>query len=254
MYEMRPEAAFVTCALLVAGCTNPRTTHTQRSAQEQLLVSTAVDRALDQADFDPFAGRAVFVEEKYLDGAGADKSYVIGSVRRRLLASDARLAAKPEDAEVIVELCSGCVGTDSADMFVGTVKTEVPVPTQAVSIPEVRLVSRNSQAGAAKIGLLAYDAKTRATLGEGVLVARADDHSWYVLGAGPYRDGEGRRQLDRALKTASVGVTFRAPGAADQGGDVGWANLEEVEPARAGAADADGDVTDRPTAGNGGTR
>jgi hypothetical protein len=209
-------------SVLASACTTARTTHTPRTAQEQLLVSTAVDRALESVEFASFAGRKVYLEEKYLDGI--DKNYVLWSIRRRLLAAGVVLTSKIEDADVVVEASSGCIGTDSAEMFVGTTKADLPTPQATVSVPEVRVVSRNSQAGAVKIGVLAYDAKTRRALGGGLLTANADHNSWFVLGAGPYQTGKATDEIERMADVPSgprqTAVTFLSPARRSEGGRV----------------------------------
>ena len=100
--------AIVLLGVFAVGCTTATTTNTARTSTEQLLISNAVDRALDKVDFTPFSGRAVYLEEKYIDCV--DKNYVIASLRHRLLASGATLVAA-DAAELIVEARSGGVGT-----------------------------------------------------------------------------------------------------------------------------------------------
>lgn len=139
--------------LLLQACATARVTHKSRTAQEQLLLSNAVDQAIQEVSFEPFSGRDVFVEEKHLEGI--DKGYVIWSVRQRLLESGAAIVQKADGAEIIIEIASGCVGTNSEEMFVGTTKANVPTPDVQVTIPEVRAISQRSQSGAVKIGLLA---------------------------------------------------------------------------------------------------
>jgi hypothetical protein len=94
-----------------SGCTTARSTNTARTGLEQLLVSNAVDQAYDRMDFSNLRGRAVFVDEKYLDCV--DKNYVAAALRQRVLWSGGRLAAKAEDADIVLEIASGGVGTDN---------------------------------------------------------------------------------------------------------------------------------------------
>ena len=178
----------VCCAgLVLSGCTTTRTTDTPRTALEQLLISNAVDRAVEKVDFEPLRGHAVFMEEKYLDGL--DRNYVAGTVRYKILRGGATLVAKPEDAEIILEVRNGGVGTDRVDRFVGMPKVEMTT-VLPVGIPEVKLFSRTTQTGTAKIGLVAYHAKTRALLGDGgMTMARSNDNKAYVLGFGPLSTG-----------------------------------------------------------------
>jgi hypothetical protein len=177
----------------VAGCTTTRSTDTQRTALEQMLISNAADQALNKVDFSPLDGRSVFVSDKYLDAV--DKNYVLGTVRHKVLAAGATIAEKADDAQVIVEVRSGALGTDRTEGFIGIPQIAMPLPLP-VQFPELKLFARKTQIGTAKIGLVAYDAKTKETIGTGALaMARADDSNWYIFGIGPYNSGSVRDEL-----------------------------------------------------------
>lgn len=229
---LRP-AVVLAGVLMLAGCSVARTTHTQRTAKEQLLVSSSVDQALDKIDFSAFAGQPVYLEEKYLEGV--DKSYVIGSLRHRLLYAGAALMPDAKEAAIIVEARSGGIGTDNQEMFVGSPEFKAPVPAIPVSVPEVKVVSRNTQTATAKIGIVAYDAKTRQILGNGgVTLAQADDHNWYVFGAGPYQRGSLRHEYDRSQAPSETPsslppkIGFAAPPERKTDSDnIQWASGEE---------------------------
>jgi hypothetical protein len=180
-------------ALLVAlgmgiaavGCTSTSTSNTARTAKEQMLLSNAVDQSLDKIDFTPLSGQKVLVDDKYLECV--DKNYVVGSVRHRVLNAGGVLAATPEEADVIMEIRSGGVGTDTTEMYVGLPPIPIGVGMQT---PEIRLSERKSQFGYSKLGLVLVDAKTKSVLGDGgVSMAQSDDNNWFVLGMGPWQDG-----------------------------------------------------------------
>jgi len=175
----------VLLSALACGCTTTQTSNTARTATEQLLISNAVDRALDKVDFQAFSGRNVYLEEKYIDCV--DKNYVIASLRHRLLTAGATLVPAADTAQVVVEARSGGVGTSSSESFLGT--PEIALPGM-LTIPEVRFVTRTRQEGAAKIGLVAYDATTKQVLGPGgQSLAQSDNNLWYAAGIGPVRSG-----------------------------------------------------------------
>ena len=179
-------------ALTLSGCTTTRQSNTARTAREQLLISNAVDQALSKVDFAAFEGQRVLVEEKYMDCT--DKAYVIGSVRHRLMLNGASIAAKPEEADVVMELRSGGVGTDDADSYLGIPQIVLP---GMLTIPEVKLVARTRQSALAKIGMVAYDAKSNQLLGAGgVSSSLSDDTNLYVFGIGPFQSGTARRELN----------------------------------------------------------
>lgn len=195
------------CMLLVAGCTTAQTTNTARTATEQLLISTAVDSALNKVDFASFANRAVYLDENYIDCV--DKDYVVASVRHRLLHAGAALAPAAEKADIVMELRAGAVGTTSAESFVGV--PEITVPGM-LTLPEIRMMSRSRQEGTAKLGIVAYDAHTGEILGPGgTSVAQSTDNNWYVAGVGPYRNGTLKDEMLRSTSGRASWSQERIP-------------------------------------------
>ncbi len=221
------------------GCASTKTSNTARTAQEQLLISNSIDQALSKVDFSAFRGSKIFIDEKYLDCV--DKPYVVGSIRHRVLRGGARMVEKADDADVVMEVRSGGVGTTSSDLFVGTPQLSVPGPFP-LSVPEVRLMSKQSQIGIAKIGIVAYDAKTRQMIGDGGLtLAKSEDKNWYLLGVGPYRNGSIREEVTNGLKTPPAAneplpfnVAFDNPANGDPenagSSRVQWAGSTEEQP------------------------
>ena len=181
-------------ALVVAGCTTPTTSNTARTSIEQLLISNAVDQSLSKIDFRPFQGSAVHLSETYMDSV--DKPYVIGSVRHRLLTAGARLVDKAEEADIVVELRSGGIGTHNAESYIGIPEIALP---GLVTLPEVKLVTRNTQSGTAKLGMVAYDAKTREVLGSGgTTLSESNDNNWFIAGVGPFQEGSVKQEISRS--------------------------------------------------------
>ena len=193
--------------VLAAGCTTAHTSNTARTATEQLLVSNAVDHALDKVDFDAFTGRAVYVNENYIDCV--DKNYVVASVRHRLLHAGAALAPSAENADIVMELRAGAVGTTSSESFVGV--PEVTLPGM-LTLPEVRLMTRTRQDGTAKLGIVAYDAHSGQILGPGGMsVAQSTDNNWFVAGVGPYRNGTLKDEMQRSTSGRASWSQERIP-------------------------------------------
>lgn len=221
MFLKHPELLIVAVFLAtIVGCTNTSTSNTPRTAKEQMLLSNAVDQSLDKIDFMPIYGQKVFIEDKYLECV--DKNYVMGSLRHRVMRAGGALAAA-DDAEVIMEVRSGGVGTDSSEMFLGIPQLPLPAGMQT---PEIRLTEKKSQYAYSKLGLVLYDAKTKAVLGDGgISMAQSDDNNWYVLGMGPWQDGTLKtdvataRRLPHGMKVSHLPtqVTFDSPNHADPG-------------------------------------
>jgi hypothetical protein len=173
-------------AATCTGCATRKQSDTARTGVEQLLISTAVDRSLDKVDYRAIENAKVYVEEKYLDCT--DKNYVIVALHQRLLRHNCTLVGKADDADVVMEVSSGGVGTDRTDLFLGV--TEIPLPPPSpISIPKMTLFNRSRAIGTAKIALVAYDAKSKKPVLNTDPLARSDFKAWTVLGSGGIEGG-----------------------------------------------------------------
>jgi hypothetical protein len=201
------QLAVICLLLLGAGCTSTTTSNTARTAKEQMLLSNAVDQSLAKVDFTPLSGQRVFIEEKYLDCV--DKGYVLGSIRHQVMRSGGTLTAAADDADVIMEIRSGGVGTDTTDAFIGI--PEITLPGM-LTLPEIRFTERKTQYGYSKLGLVLMDAKTKTVLGDGGMsMAQADDNNWYVLGMGPWQNGSLKSDVATARRIPHGMRTNRVP-------------------------------------------
>ena len=191
------------CLCALCGCTTTKTSGTPRTATEQLLISNAVDQSLSRVDFSTFTGRKVFLEEKYMEGI--DSKYVLASIRHRIILNGGKLMDKKDDSDVTIELRSGGLGTDLQEMYVGV--PEVTLPGM-VSIPEIKMITRDAQSAAAKIGMVAYETKSGEIFGPGgVSLAESDRNDWFVMGVGPYQNGSLKEEK---LKAKRVGQTVES--------------------------------------------
>lgn len=189
-------------ALIVAvfaGCSTTRLTDTSRSGIEQLLLSTAIENSLEKVDFSCFAGRRVYVDDRFLECV--DKKYLIAAIRRRLFASGAQVVEKADEADWVLEVAAAAVGTDRSEGFLGIPSLNLPGPFP-VHTPEIKIVSHTTQFGSAKISLLAYDSKLRESIGPGALVHnRVTNTNWSVLGLGMINAGSLRKELIAARQS-----------------------------------------------------
>lgn len=191
----RPLLACFSLFVVLAGCSATKQSNTARTAREQLLISNAIDQSLSKIDFAALSGQRVFLEEKYLECT--DKGYLVSSIRHRAMYNGAHIVGKAEDADLVLELRSGGVGTDMADSYVGI--PEIVLPGM-MTLPQVKFITKTNQTAVAKIGLVAYDAKTQEMLGGGgVSAAKSDDNNWFVLGMGPYQNGTVKKEMDRTV-------------------------------------------------------
>ena len=188
-FALRTAVALVG-AVTVAGCGHTRWSDSKRTATEQLLVSDAIERAVEKVDLRPLAGRKVFLDTAFMDDTD-DQHYLTSVLRHQLLASGCRLASKLEDAEVVVEARAGAIGTDRNDILVGMPATSLQIAGNGTTIPEIAFAKRTDQRGVAKVSLFAYYRESGAPIwhsGEENVASRTRDR-WF-LGTGPFQDGE----------------------------------------------------------------
>ena len=142
--------------LALGACTTTRETSPQRSASEQLLISTAVDRAAERMDLKLPRGTKVFLDAEQLDGS--DGKYAAGAMKDRLLRGGANLVADRGKAHAVVEVRAGALSIDDKQTLVGIGSFDVPVPLagQAAKIPEIALYRQKERLGVAKIAAVGY--------------------------------------------------------------------------------------------------
>ena len=103
-------------------------TTTKRMATEQLLLSDAVDMAINKIDFSHLSGRSVYLDTTYLRpirGVGfVNADYIISSLRQQLIAARCQLMESRDKADVIVEPRVGALGNDGHEVVYGIPKQQ----------------------------------------------------------------------------------------------------------------------------------
>lgn len=187
---LRVAAAWLALLAATTGCGVTRTSDSKRTATEQLMVSSAIERAVARIDCSPLAGRRVFLDASFMDDVG-DGKYLVSTLRHQLLASGCLLADKAETADVIVEARAGAIGTDRSDVVVGIPGTTVTVKGNEVTTPDVSIAKRSEQRGVAKISLHAYERESgRPVWQSGIENMASHVRDRWLFGAGPFQDGE----------------------------------------------------------------
>jgi hypothetical protein len=184
-------AAIVVLALAASGgCGVTRTSDSKRTATEQLMTSSAIERAVARIDSRPLAGRRVFLDASFMDDVG-DGKYLVSTLRHQLLASGCLLADKAENADVIVEARAGAIGTDRSDLVLGMPGTTVSIKGNEFTTPDVAIAKRSEQRGVAKVSLHAYERESgRAVWQSGMENMASHVRDRWLFGAGPFQDGE----------------------------------------------------------------
>ena len=146
-------------ALFVGACSTTHDTKPPRAATEQLLLSSAVDRAARQLSVKIPGDMRVYFEAQYMEGY--DSRYAISAIRDSLLKQGVRLVNTRADADAIVEARIGALSIDEYRQLFGIPDTELPIPLAGqLKTPEIALFKRHRWKGIAKMALTAYDART----------------------------------------------------------------------------------------------
>lgn len=142
-------------ATLMLGCASSRETSPQRTATEQILLSRAVDRAVERLTIALPPGTSVYLDPSRFEAY--DRGYAVSAIRDRFLASGARMVDTRDAAEVVVEIRSGALSTDENEALVGIPSFALPIPLAGdLETPELALLKQSSRRGIAKIGFTAH--------------------------------------------------------------------------------------------------
>lgn len=194
-------------SLLTATSTGCGTTQ-QRTGTEQLLLSDAVDRSIDQFDLTALAGETVYLDSTYISpdrGAApagtsnyVNSNYIVSALRQKLITSGCLMRTRAEEADYVLEARVGALGTDALEVTYGlpasnalsaaaTLLSSVPA---APTIPEISIGKRNAAMSTSKVVLFAYHRETGNPVWQsGAAVARSDAKDSWLFGAGPFQRG-----------------------------------------------------------------
>jgi hypothetical protein len=179
--------------VLVAGCGVTRSTDTVRTATEQLLISDAIDRAVQTMNLQTLSGQTVFLDDSKL-GDTVDRNYYISTLRQQLLANGCELRDQKDQADFVVEARAGAIGTDRNDLLFGIPSMNVPmiplVQPVPSAIPEIPIAKRKDQRGVAKIAVFAYHRASGTPVWQsGIVRQESSANDVWILGAGPFQRG-----------------------------------------------------------------
>lgn len=200
---MRSKAFMFAVVLLSSGCIGGiRETTTARTSTEQLLISTAAERAIagfENVDSE-LKGKRVAIDDTKFESV--DKAYAMSALRHYVSEHGARIVplapvksknAEGKDVEVgpdrILEIRNGALGINDTSWGIGVPAFPLAVPSMPVTsmTPPLYLFYRGKQEGWAKFQFWILDPKQDA------YVARSKDlwgHSyyskWYFFGCGPF--------------------------------------------------------------------
>ena len=177
----------------VVGCTAVRETQPERTATEQLIMSSAVVDAARQIQADAVAGKTVMVDVTYLKTV--DVEFTQGELRDRLLQLGAQLVTDRVQAEVIVEARSGGLGIDESKTNIGIPSIPIPVPSVGTfQTPSAYIYKYERQEGKSAIAITGYESTTGKLLFSVRSLGKALHSDLKLLGIPVYKN---REYLDR---------------------------------------------------------
>ncbi|MEP3480799.1 MAG: DUF6655 family protein [Fuerstiella sp.] len=193
-----PIRLFSIAIILMVGCGTTQ----QRTGTEQLLLSEAVDRTVDQLDFSPLSGRKVFLDTTYIRPVKGivfvNSDYIVSALRQRLTVSGCLIQDNKAQADYVLEARVGALGTDSLEVTYGLPASNALSQAAALvsgapampTIPEISVGKRNATLSTSKIVMYAYHRETGTPVWQsGSAISKSDAKDTWVLGAGPLQRG-----------------------------------------------------------------
>jgi hypothetical protein len=121
-----------------------------------LLLSTAVDHAVENIRLDIEPGARVFVDAANFEGL--DSRYAVGSIRDRVLRLGGRIVSERAASDSVIEIRSGALSADQSKTLLGVPAFDEPLPlaNQGVSIPDISLFKKSLRQGVAKLAATIY--------------------------------------------------------------------------------------------------
>jgi hypothetical protein len=147
------------CALLhvASGCAFSSRVQTPRSSWEQILATTAIDRALKQVEWPEVDGKSVFMEIGP-PGDVLDGLYLQRRIEVILADRGAQIVRDAEGAEYLLKCLVGAIGLDISGRFMGLQGTRGGL--LPIKLPEFAIYKDTLRRGFAKTEIYLVDLKT----------------------------------------------------------------------------------------------
>jgi hypothetical protein len=167
-----------------------KTTLPHQTALDQILLSTAADRAATSIISDK-QGKMIanlgaklgktFIEAKNF--TTEQQQYGLHAIRSRFIDAGVVLVNTAKEADTIVEVAAGALSVDNNHSLVGIPAMGLPIPfAGTLDIPEVPLYKKETNRGLAKFSVSLRDAHTgKAKVKSFFTVGTAKIDSWEIL-------------------------------------------------------------------------
>jgi len=168
---------------------------------EQLLLSTAVDKALKKLDLPMLKDQKVYLDFKNLKGT--DVEYLQVALRAKVAQDGSFLVDDAKDADYVMEVASGALAMEDRSNLVGM--PSLPIPQSPVPTPEMPLFKSIEQTAILKMLIFVHQNGKFVACDQ--YFARGDrDESfllWYRFQRrDDVKEGWERAKADLAVKTA----------------------------------------------------
>jgi len=172
-------AIIVALVFLMAACTTVRQTEPPRTATEEMLISSAADRAVDELKLN-VNGKAVLVDAS--NYKGLDPEYTVAGVHALVLKDGGRLVTDRKTADVVVEMRNGAQSIDQKEYLIGIPSFDVPIPLAgSLTFPEIALYSRKEDIGVSKLAIADSNASGASIGSAGPVYGFAHDRHYKLL-------------------------------------------------------------------------
>ena len=159
---MQGYAAIFLSSLLLAGCAAERATSPARTATEELLISSAADRAAEKLAEQIPVGLKVLLGTTSV--ASVDERYATAAIRDRFMRRGVILVDDKASADMVIEVRTGALSTDERSVSLGTPQIQLPavpgVASTGIPVPSLSVFKRNQTKATAKFEAIGYDPKT----------------------------------------------------------------------------------------------
>jgi len=159
---MQGYAAIFLSSLLLAGCAAERATSPARTATEELLISSAADRAAEKLAEQIPVGLKVLLGTTSV--ASVDERYATAAIRDRFMRRGVILVDDKASADMVIEVRTGALSTDERSVSLGTPQIQLPavpgVASTGIPVPSLSVFRRNQTKATAKFEAIGYDPKT----------------------------------------------------------------------------------------------
>jgi hypothetical protein len=154
--------AILSIVIGLSGCTSVRTTSPARTATEELLISTAAERAAEKLAAQIPANLRIYLNTVAV--TAPDVSYATLAIEDRLLRKGDTLVLDKTEADAVIEVRAGALSTDEHSMFIGIPSLVFPATpgasTSGLPVPSIDFFKRSEAKAIAKFAATAFDPKT----------------------------------------------------------------------------------------------